>query len=52
MAEKGKITAKKWVLGAKSGDLGVRKYGLATNLERQNGAKCRFSSPKQTKRKT
>ena len=25
MVEKGKIAAKKWVLGAKSGDLGVEK---------------------------
>ena len=44
MAEKGKIAAKKWVLGVKSGDLGVEKYELTTKLERLNGAKRRYSS--------
>ena len=52
MAKKGKIAAKKCFFVLKVGNLGVRKYGLATNLERQNGAKCRFSSQKQTNRKT
>ena len=28
----------------KVGNLGLKKYGLATNLERQNGAKRGFSS--------
>ena len=42
MAEKGKMDIKSGVLGAKSEFLGLKKYGLATNIERQNGAKCRF----------
>ena len=32
---------KSGVLGTKSGKLGLKKYELATKLERQNGAKCR-----------
>ena len=39
MAEKGKMDIKSGVLGAKSGFLDLKKYGLATNLERQSGAK-------------
>ena len=42
MAEKGKMDIKSGVLGAKSEFLDLKKYGLATNLERQNGAKNRF----------
>ena len=42
MAEKGKMDIKSGVLGAKSEFLELKKYGLATNIERQNGAKCRF----------
>ena len=42
MAEKGEIDIKSGVLGAKSRYLELKKYGLATKLERQNGAKCRF----------
>ena len=42
MAEKGKMDIKSGVLGAKSGFLELKKYGLATNIVRQNGAKCRF----------
>jgi len=30
------------ILGSKSGFWGVNNHELATNLERQNGAKCRF----------
>ena len=41
MAKKAKIVVKKWILGAKSGKLELKKYELATKLERQNGAKCR-----------
>ena len=41
MAEKGKMDIKSEVLGAKSRYLELKKYGLATKLERQNGAKCR-----------
>jgi len=34
-----KHTLKSGVLGAKSGDLGMKNYEFATKLERQNGAK-------------
>ena len=34
MARKGKIAVKSRVLGAKSGNLELKKYGLATKLER------------------
>ena len=33
---------KSGVLGAKSKFLDLKKYEVATNLERPNGAKCRF----------
>ena len=36
-----KHTLKSGVLGAKSGDLGMKNYEPATKLERQNDAKCR-----------
>ena len=36
-----KHTLKSVVLGAKSGDLGMKIYEPATKLERQNDAKCR-----------
>ncbi len=42
MAERGKIAVKSGVLGAKSGFWGCKNNELATKLERQNGAKCRF----------
>mgnify|MGYP000843605905 FL=1 len=42
MAEKGKMDIKSGVLGAKSWFLELKKYGLATKLEGQNGAKCKF----------
>ena len=44
MAKRGKMVVKKWVLGAKSGYSELKKYELATKLERLNGAKCRFFS--------
>ena len=34
MAEKGKMAAKKWGLGAKRAQLELKKHELATNLER------------------
>ena len=37
-----KWSLKSGFLGAKSGKLELKKYELATKLERQNGAKCRF----------
>ena len=39
--ERAKQTLKSGILGAKSGFLGVKNNELASNLERQNGAKCR-----------
>ncbi len=44
MARKGKMVVKSGVLGAKSGFWGCKNHGLATKLERQNGAKCRWFS--------
>ena len=46
ITKKGKIAAKKWVFrgGGKSGYLELKKYEMAANLERLNGAKCRFCS--------
>ena len=40
--ERAKEPLKSRVLGAKSGFLELKNYELATKLERQNGAKCRF----------
>ena len=40
--ERAKWTLKSGISGAKSGFLGVRNNELASNLERLNGAKCRF----------
>ena len=36
-----KWSLKSGVLGSKSGFWGCKNHGLATKLERQNGAKCR-----------
>ena len=44
ITKKGKIAAKKWFFRGKSGYLEFKKYEMATNLERQNGAKCRLCS--------
>ena len=44
MAKKAKQPLKSRVLGAKSELLGVQNNELATKLERQNGAECRFCS--------
>ena len=41
MVQKGKITIKKWDLGAKSTYLGLKNYEHSTNLERLNGAECK-----------
>jgi len=40
--KRAKHLLKSGVLGVKSGKLGLKKYEVATKLERQNGAKCRF----------
>ena len=42
LAKKAKWPLKSGVLGAKSGFGGCKNNELATKLERQNGAKCRF----------
>ena len=42
---------KSGILGAKSGKFELKKYELATKQERQNGAKCRVYSLKQTNAK-
>ena len=39
------------ILGVKSAYLDPKNDGLATQIERQNGAKCRLYSQKQTRRK-
>ena len=44
MVKKAKTAAKKWNFRGKKGVSGSKKYGLATKLERLNGAKCRFFS--------
>jgi len=41
MAENKKTDIKSGFLGTKSRFLELKKYGLATKLERQNSAKCR-----------
>ena len=48
-ASKTRLKRAKWwlksmILGVKSGKLELKKYELATKLERQNGAKCRLLS--------
>ena len=44
ITKKGKIAAKSGFLGPKSGYLEFKKYRMAANLERLNGAKYRFCS--------
>jgi len=44
MAKMGKIAIIKWVFRGKQWVIGGKKNGLATKIERQNGAKCRFFS--------
>ena len=44
-----KCSLKSGVLGAKSGNFGLKKYEPGTNLERRNGANCRRCSRKCTK---
>ena len=39
MVEKGKIAAKKWVLGAKSGDLGVEKIRVGNQTRKAKWCK-------------
>ena len=42
--KRAKWASKRGVLGAKSRYFGLKNYGLATKIERPNGAKCRFCS--------
>ena len=42
--KRAKQPLKSGILGAESGKLELKKYELATKLERQNGAKCRFQA--------
>ena len=44
MVGKGEIVVKKWDFRDKKQVIGLEKYELATKIERQNGAKCRFFS--------
>ena len=41
MAKKGKIAVKKWVLGAKSGDLGVEKNRIPNQTRKAKWCKMR-----------
>ena len=52
MAQKGKMYPKKWVLGAKSSNLGLAKTRIGSKLERQSGAKCRWHAQNWTKKGT
>jgi len=49
MAKKGKITVKKWVLGAKSGQFGVEKIRVGNQSRKAKWCKMQFFSKKQTK---
>ncbi len=51
MAEKGKIAAKKWVLGAKSGDLGVEKIRVGNQTRRAKWCKMQLTFLKTDKTK-
>ena len=44
MSKKGKIAVKSGILGVKSAYLDPKNDGLATQIERLNGAKCRLYS--------
>ena len=48
---KGKMGVKNLLFSSKKQVFGLQNYELATKLERQNGAKCRFYSEIQTKHK-
>jgi len=51
MAEKGKIAAKKWVLGAKSGDLGVEKIRVGNQSRKAKWCKTQVTFLKTDKAK-
>jgi len=51
MAEKGKIAAKKWVLGAKRGDLGVEKIRVGNQTRKAKWCKTQVTFLKTDKAK-
>ena len=51
MAEKGKIAIKKWVLGAKSGDLGVEKIRVGNQTRKAKWCKMQVTFLKTDKAK-
>ncbi len=51
MAEKGKIAIKKWVLGAKSGDLGVEKIRVGNQTRKAKWCKMQVTLLKTDKTK-
>ena len=51
MAEKGKIAAKKWVLGAKSGEFGVEKIRVGNQTRKAKWCKMQVFFPKTDKAK-
>ena len=51
MAKKGKITAKKWVLGAKSGQFGVEKIRVGNQSRKAKWCKMQVFFPKTDKAK-
>ena len=51
MAEKGKIAAKKWVLGVKSGDLGVEKIRVGNQTRKAKWCKMQVTFLKTDKAK-
>ena len=51
MAKKGKITTKKWVLGAKSGQFGVEKIRVGNQSRKAKWCKMQVFFPKTDKAK-
>ena len=51
MAEKGKIAAKKWVLGVKSGDFGVEKIRVGNQTRKAKWCKMQLTFLKTDKSK-
>ena len=51
MAEKGKIAIKKWVLGVKSGDLGVEKIRIGNQTRKAKWCKMQVMFLKTDKAK-
>ena len=51
MVEKGKIAAKKWVLGAKSGDLGVEKIRVGNQTRKAKWCKMQVICKKRDRKR-